>query len=102
MKKVLLVLFFAFSSLFAFEDLTKENFDQKIANGNVLVDFHAIWWGTCKVLERNLTKYNTSNNDTIKIKLDDYDRELILKSPDCFDKLKSLSFKKNITIVNFT
>ena len=46
--------------------------------------------------------YFSSDNDIIEIKLDDYDKQLILKSRDCFDKLKSLSFKKNITIVNFT
>lgn len=46
--------------------------------------------------------YFSSDNDNIEIKLDDYDKQLILKSRDCFDKLKSLSFKKNITIVNFT
>ncbi len=46
--------------------------------------------------------YFSNSNDSIEIKLDDYDKQLILKSRDCFDKLKSLSFKKNITIVNFT
>jgi len=43
MKKLLLVFLFCFSSLFAFEELTSKNFDQKIANKNVVVDFHAIW-----------------------------------------------------------
>jgi len=43
MKKLLLVFLFCFSSLFAFEELTTENFDQKIANKNVVVDFHAVW-----------------------------------------------------------
>lgn len=43
MKKILLILFFAFSSLFSFEELTSENFDQKIANKNVIVDFYAVW-----------------------------------------------------------
>lgn len=67
MKKILLVLFFAFSSLFAFEDLTKENFDQEIANKNAIVEFYATWWGACKVLEQNLTKFNTSNTNNLTI-----------------------------------
>lgn len=75
MKKVLLFLLFAFTSLFAFEDLTKENFDQKIANKNVIVDFHATWWGACKVLERNLTKFNTSNTNNITIYKVDIEEE---------------------------
>jgi len=43
MKKLLLVLFFGFTSLFAFEELTADNFDQKIKNKNVMVDFYASW-----------------------------------------------------------
>lgn len=68
MKKLLLILLFGFSSLFAFENLTAENFDQKVAKGNIVVDFYAVWWSSCKVLGENLTKYNnTSKNPDIKI-----------------------------------
>ena len=67
MIKLVLVLFLGFSSLFAFEELTADNFDQKIANKNVIIDFYAVWWGSCKVLERNMTKYNTSKPDNVEI-----------------------------------
>ncbi len=43
MKKTLLVLLFSFVSLFAFEELSAENFNEKISKGKVIVDFHAIW-----------------------------------------------------------
>ena len=43
MKKMLLVLLFSVVSLFAFEDLTSDNFETKTSKGNVIVDFHAIW-----------------------------------------------------------
>ncbi|WP_265734124.1 hypothetical protein [Poseidonibacter lekithochrous] len=43
MKKLVLFLFLGFSSLFAFEELTADNFDQKIANKNVIIDFYAVW-----------------------------------------------------------
>ena len=43
MKKTILVLLFSFVSLFAFEELTSNNFDAKTSKGNVIVDFHAIW-----------------------------------------------------------
>lgn len=45
--------------------------------------------------------YFSNEKDNIQINLDDYDKQLILKSSDCFDKLKSLSFKKNVKILNF-
>lgn len=64
MKKTILILLFSFVSLFAFEDLTSSNFDAKTSKGNVIVDFHAIWWGSCKVLGENLHKYE----DTSKAK----------------------------------
>ena len=68
MKKFFLVLLLGFSSLFAFEDLTNENFDQKISNKNVIIEFYASWWYACKVLGKNLTKYETSNpNDGVTI-----------------------------------
>jgi thioredoxin 1 len=41
MKKILLFLFLAFGTLFAFEELTVDNFDQKIKGKNVVVDFHS-------------------------------------------------------------
>ena len=43
MKKILLTLLISMISLFAFEELTSENFDKKIANKNVIIDFHANW-----------------------------------------------------------
>lgn len=43
MKKLVLILFFSFISLFAFEELTVDNFDKKISNKNVIIDFYAIW-----------------------------------------------------------
>lgn len=43
MKKIILTLLFAFSVMFAFEELNLKNFDAKVANKNVLLDFHATW-----------------------------------------------------------
>jgi thioredoxin 1 len=43
MKKLLLILLFGFSTLFAFEDITADNFDQKVKNKNVIVDFYYTW-----------------------------------------------------------
>jgi len=43
MKKMLFVLLLSIGSLFAFENVTADNFDQKINNKNVIVDFYATW-----------------------------------------------------------
>lgn len=72
MKKVLFILLFSFASLFAFEELSSKNFEAKTSKGEVIVDFHAIWWGSCKVLGKNLQKYtDTTKAKNVKIyKLD--------------------------------
>jgi len=41
-------------SLFAFEDITKENFTQKTGNKNAIVKFHASWCTNCKTVQKNL------------------------------------------------
>lgn len=43
MKKLLIGLLFSFSSLFAFENLTADNFDKKISEKNVIIDFYYTW-----------------------------------------------------------
>lgn len=72
MKKLILILFLSFSSMFAFEELNSNNFEEKIGKGNVIVDFHAIWWSSCKILGENLHKYDKTTKATdVKIfKLD--------------------------------
>ena len=40
MKKLLIFLLLSITTLFAFENLTADNFDQKISNKNVMVDFY--------------------------------------------------------------
>lgn len=68
MKKFLILFLLSFASLFAFENLTSDNFDQKISNKNVIVDFYYTWWPACTALEQSLTKYkNTSNEKNVTI-----------------------------------
>lgn len=43
MKKLITILLLSFTSLFAFENLTADNFDQKVKNKNVIVDFYQVW-----------------------------------------------------------
>jgi len=43
MKKLVLILLLSFSSLFAFENLSANNFDEKVSNKNALVEFYTSW-----------------------------------------------------------
>lgn len=69
MKKLILILLFSLSSLFAFENLHINNFNQKVSSGNVIVDFYAPWWGSCKILGENLQTYykRTKNIKIFKV-----------------------------------
>lgn len=67
MKKLFIALLFSFSSLFAFENLTADNFDEKIKGKNVIVDFYATWWYACKTLGKSLTKYDASKKEDVTI-----------------------------------
>ncbi len=40
MKKILFVLLLSIGTLFAFENLTAINFDKKVSNKNVIIDFY--------------------------------------------------------------
>ncbi len=40
MKKIFVLLLFLTSSVFAFENLTSKNFDEKVSGKNVIVDFY--------------------------------------------------------------
>lgn len=83
MKKIVLLLFLTFGSLFAFEELTANNYEQKVNNKNVILDFYATWWSACKILGKNLTKYDTSYNDNVTIYKVDFDTQ-----PELYKKYK--------------
>ena len=75
MKKLLIILFFSITSLFAFENLTADNFDNKVNNKNVVVEFYTTWWPTCKALGKSLTKYNASKKEDVTIYKVDLEKE---------------------------
>lgn len=49
---------------------SKEQFDQVVANGTVLVDFFATWCGPCKMLSPVLEKVSAEVSDVTIAKVD--------------------------------
>lgn len=79
MKNVFLALLFGLTSLLAFEEITAENFDQKVANKRVIIDFHAPWWGSCKALGKSLQTFQASNKDIVIYKVNRDTQEAVFQ-----------------------
>jgi len=73
MKKIILICLFSFVSLFAFEELNEENFEQKTSDKNAVVKFYATWCTNCKVQEKNLKQLDQDklNISIYKVNIED-------------------------------
>ncbi|QKF83272.1 thioredoxin family protein [Halarcobacter ebronensis] len=82
MKKILLVLLFGFSTLFAIEHLNDSNFEEKLKGKNVIVDFYATWCPPCKIMTGILNEFEKEkpeNVEVYKVDIDQY-RDLAIKN----------------------
>ena len=76
---VLLGMMAMFSLLpaYALDEVSESNFEDIITNNDVvLVDFCAIWAGTCRILEPILDRVQADLGDTVKIVAMDVDANL--------------------------
>ncbi|MGB6329926.1 MAG: thioredoxin domain-containing protein [Halarcobacter sp.] len=99
MKKILIILLFGFGSLFAFEHLTTENFDKKIEGKNVIIDFYATWCPPCKILAKNLIKFDKVKPSNVKIFKVDIDQYMNLAKKYNIRSLPTLAYFKDGKLV---
>lgn len=100
MKKIFVMFLFSIVSVFAYEELNMDNFEQKIKGKNVIVDFYAVWCPPCKVLANNLEDFEIVKSDNVEIFKVNIDEELVLAKKYGVSKLPTLVYFKNGKPVN--
>ena len=100
MKKILIIMLISIVSLFSYEELNSDNFEAKIKDKNVIVDFHAVWCPPCKVLANNLEDFEIVKSDNVEIFKVNIDEELVLAKKYGVSKLPTMVYFKNGKPIN--
>ena len=100
MKKIILLMLISIASLFAYEELTVDNFDEKIKDKNVIIDFYAVWRPPCKILASNLEDFDVVKPDNVEIFKVNIDNQMVLAKKYGVSKLPTLVYFKNGKPVN--
>ncbi len=95
MKKYLFIFLLSVTALFSYEELTSDNFNEKIKGKNVIIDFYAPWCPPCKVLANNLEDFEIQKPDNIQIFKVNIDNELFLAKKYGVRKLPTLIYFKD-------
>lgn len=99
MNKIIFLFLFSVISVFAFEELNMDNFESKIKDKNVIVDFYAPWCPPCKIIESSLDSYSTTKAKNIEIYKVNIDDQLPLAKKYGVTKLPTVIYFKNGKVV---
>ena len=100
MNKIVSLFLLSIISVFAFEELNMDNFENKIKDKNVIVDFYAVWCPPCKVLANNLEDFEIVKSDNVEIFKVNIDEELVLAKKYGVSKLPTMVYFKNGKPIN--
>lgn len=94
MKKLLLLMIFVISA-FSFEELNMDNFDSKIKDKNVVIDFHAVWCPPCKILSKKLIEFDEKKNNDVEVFKVNIDEQRLLTKKYGVTRLPTLIYFKD-------
>ena len=95
MKKIFLMFLFSIVSVFAYEELNIDNFEEKIKGKNVIIDFYAVWCPPCKILANNLQDFDVIKPENVQVFKVNIDEELVLAKKHGVSKLPTLLYFKD-------
>ena len=99
MKKIFLIFLISVMGVYAYEELNIDNFEEKIKDKNVIVDFYAPWCPPCKIIASSLDSYAANKPKNIEIYKVNVDDELSLAKKYGVSKLPTVIYFKNGKVV---
>ena len=99
MNKIFLMFLVSVATLFAYEELNINNFEDKIKDKNVIVDFYAPWCPPCKIVANNLEDFDITKPDNVQVYKVNVDDELTLAKKYGVSRLPTIIYFKNGKVV---
>ena len=99
MKKIFLMFILSVITLFAYEELNINNFEDKIKDKNVIVDFYAPWCPPCKIVANNFEDFDITKPDNVQVYKVNVDDELTLAKKYGVSRLPTIIYFKNGKVV---
>ncbi|WP_198304876.1 thioredoxin family protein [Arcobacter vandammei] len=95
MKRYLFIFLLSVTALLSYEELTIDDFDEKLKGKNAIVDFYAPWCPPCKILANNLEDFEIQKPEDVEIFKVNIENELVLAKKYGVRKLPTLIYFKD-------